>query len=101
MPSLYIVTFVALFISYYVNKLMCLEMYKTLKKPSLVKVSIKMLVFGVIAHEILGIFMLTEPSMQDQEPTEWMAGVDWANYLPFKERWVLKFQMRFKKGSLV
>jgi hypothetical protein len=29
-----------------------------------------------------------------------MAGVDWANYVPFQERWVIKFQMRFSVNSV-
>ena len=63
MSSLYAVTFVALFVNYFVCKLMCLELYKTLQKPSLVKASLNMMELGVIAHEILGLFMITEPNM--------------------------------------
>jgi hypothetical protein len=29
-----------------------------------------------------------------------MAGVDWANYVPFQERWAIKFQMRFSISSV-
>ena len=30
-----------------------------------------------------------------------MAGVDWANYVPFQERWVIMFKMRFNANTLV
>ena len=65
MSSLYAVTFFALFVNYFVCKLMCLEIYKTLQKPSLVKTSLNLMVLGVIAHEILGLFSITEPNMHE------------------------------------
>ena len=50
MPSLYAVAFIAMIVSYYIGKAMCLNLYKKSHKPSLVRASLNVLVLGVIFH---------------------------------------------------
>ena len=53
----------------------------------MVKPSLAVLCLGVIAHEVMGLVMVTSPGLHEQEPTGRIAGLDWSRYVEPIEMW--------------